>query len=572
VLPSVTVITRAEIERSQAPTLMDLIQGQPGIEIGRNGGPGTPSSIFMRGQDSDSVAVFIDGVRVQTDAIGGLKLIDIAPSQIERVEILRGNMGAVYGEAATGGVIHIFTRSGAAVSGPTASVSYGSRNTSDVALGYNLKGDDFRMGVTVQKFDTEGYSAMNASQNANVNPDKDGYKRESVFLNAEKSVSKDWTIGLQTNNINGNVAYDSGNSWDKPRDMHDFKQQTSDLTIYSNFKLTPNWSSSFGFTDSSYKYRQLNNDAPEDWAQFDGAQRSMQLANVCRTDLGHLTFGVDATQSNFNTPNEFNRDTLGYYVGYSGSIEQWDFQANARQDQIQAKSISTTMDKSAATWLLGLGYWVTENLKFTGLASTSFRAPAVGELFDIPDWGTKGNSNLQPEEHNGYEVGISYQIKTGNLRLVRFVTETKNAIDYIVSEKTYDNISKVENQGYELSLDGHANGWRYKLSAIMQDPKDLVKNERLDRRAKEFGTFQLEKSAWGMDWVTKVMWSGDRKDVKDLYNSSYVIYDFYAAKKLTPEWTGRVKLENAFDQKYQLAYGYNAVPRGLFFTLQYQPK
>jgi vitamin B12 transporter len=574
VLPSVTVISRAEIERSQAPTLVDLIQGQPGIEIGRNGGPGTPASIFMRGQNSASVAVFIDGVRVQTDAIGGLKLVDITPSQIEKIEILRGNMGAVYGEAATGGVIHIFTRSGVGLSGPTASFSYGSRNTSDVALGYNLKSDDFRVGVTVQRFDTEGYSAMNANQNVKVNPDKDGYKRESVFLNAEKSLSKDWSIGLQANQVDGNVQYDSGNSWDKSSDTHNFKQQTSDLTFYSNFKPTPDWSAKLGLTDSSYKYRQLNNNIAEDWAQLDGAQRTMQWANAYQSNLGNVTFGVDATQANFKASNEFNRDTLSYYLGLSGLYQRWDFQANARYDEIRAKVATTSIDKSATTWLMGLGYWVMDDLKLTGLASTSFRAPAAGELFDIPAWGTKGNASLQPEEHAGYELGFSYKLKNGNWRLVRFVTETKNAIGYIVSENTYENISKVENQGFELSLDGVTNSWRYKLSAVIQDPKDLIKNERLARRAKEYGSFQLDKSAWGIDWGTKVTWSGERKDsgFNNFYNSAYVVYDFYAAKKITPEWTGRVKLENAFDQQYQLAYGYNAVPRGLFFTLQYQPK
>jgi vitamin B12 transporter len=83
VIPSANVITREEIERSQAPTLVDLIQGQPGIEIARNGGPGTLSSIFMRGQASANVAVFVDGIPVQRDSFGGLKLVDIPPSQIE---------------------------------------------------------------------------------------------------------------------------------------------------------------------------------------------------------------------------------------------------------------------------------------------------------------------------------------------------------------------------------------------------------------------------------------------------------------------------------------------------------
>ncbi len=581
VLPSVTVITRDQIERSQAPTLLDLIQGQPGIEIGRNGGPGTPSSIFMRGQNSVSVAVFIDGVRVQTDDVANLKLVNIPPSHIEKIEILRGNMGAVYGESATGGVIHIFTRSGAAVSGPHASASYGSRNTSDMVLGYNLKHDDFRMGFAVQKFDSEGYSAMNSSQSSNVNPDKDGFKRESVFLNAEKTVSKDWVLGLQANNINGNVAYDNNGWQDTTSDSHESKQQSSDITFYSKFNLSPVWSSRLGWTESNYKNREFKNNAAN--GQFDGAQRSMQWTNVYRFGLGHLTFGLDTTQANFKTPNEFNRDTLGYYIGYNGLVKQWDFQFNIRQDQVQAKKTNASIDNSATTWLLGLGYLVSDDLKFTGLASTSFRAPAVGELFDTSY--TDGNFNLKPEEHKGFEMGFSYQLKTGNVRLIRFVTETKNAIGYegykpsplIPPYGTYANISKVENQGFELSLDGRADGWYYKLSLVSQDPKDAEKNERLARRAREYGSLQLEKAAWNIDWGLQAIVSGTRLDTHiktftEIENPSYAVVHLTAAKKLTPEWTGRVKLENAFDQKYQLAHGYDAVPRGLFFTLQYLPK
>ena len=568
VIPSATVIARADIERSQAVTLVDLIQGQPGIEIGRNGGPGSLASIFMRGQNSNSVAVFVDGVRVQTDAIGSLKLVDIPPNQIEKVEILRGNMGAVYGEAATGGVIHIFTRSGAALSGPTALVSYGSRNTSDVALGYNVKGDDFRIGVTVQRLDTEGYSTMNANQISKANPDKDGFKRESVFLNAEKSLTNDISIGLQANNIDGNVAYDNG--WDTPSDTHHSQQQSSDYTIYSKFKLSPTWTSRLGLTESNYKNRELKNNAAN--GQFDGNQRSIQWTNAYRIGLGNVTFGADAAQANFKTPTEYNRDTLGYYLGYSGLYQQWDFQANVRHDQVQSRSTDTTTDKTASTWLLGLGYLVTDDLKLTGLASTSFRAPSASELFGVAY--PSGNLNLQPEQHKGYELGLSYKLKVGSLRLVRFISETQNAIDYDDNLDTNFNIGKVENQGYELSFDGSSNGWYYKFSAVNQNPINATAQTRLARRARDYASIDFGKSALGIDWGMQAIISSSRLDSKytTSENSSYTLVHLTAAKKLTPEWTGRVKVENAFDQKYQLAYGYDAVPRGLFFTLQYQPR
>ena len=61
VLSSVSVITRQDIEKTQAATLADLLQGEAGFEFGRNGGPGTVTSFFLRGQNSSNVALLIDG-------------------------------------------------------------------------------------------------------------------------------------------------------------------------------------------------------------------------------------------------------------------------------------------------------------------------------------------------------------------------------------------------------------------------------------------------------------------------------------------------------------------------------
>ena len=90
-LSSVSVITRAEIEKSQAPSLADLLQGEAGFEFGRNGGPGTTTSFFLRGQNSTNLALLVDGVRVQVDSIGALQQLDIPLGMVERIEVLRGN-------------------------------------------------------------------------------------------------------------------------------------------------------------------------------------------------------------------------------------------------------------------------------------------------------------------------------------------------------------------------------------------------------------------------------------------------------------------------------------------------
>jgi vitamin B12 transporter len=569
VIPSASVITRDEIERSQAPTLIDLIQGQPGVEIGRNGGPGTVASIFMRGQDSKNVAVFIDGIPIQRDAFGNLKFVDIPPSQIEKIEILRGNMGAVYGESAVGGAIHIFTRSGTGKSGPNASAAYGSRNTSDLTAGYNLYGDDYKLGFSVQKFNTDGFSAMNSSQSALVNPDKDGLVRESVFLNGEKRIKQELAIGFQANSIDSKVEYDGTHDSSV---LHNSKQKSSDLTVYSRMKLSSDWSSRLAMTQSDFKNREFRNVGTPS-GSFEGDQLSIQWGNIYNLGAGKANFGVDLINSEFKTPTTYERDSLGYYLGYSGRFERLDYQANVRRDEIKSHEGITFKDKASNTWLLGAGYLISDNFKLTSLISTSFRAPTVGELYNGP-W-TTGNPNLNPEEHKGIEVGFNYDTGFGVFKINHFNTKTFNSIAYVSSGLTnYENIDKIENKGFEVSLNGNAAGWGYKLSAVAQDPKNAESGARLARRAKEYGSIGLTKTSIGIDWGTDLVWSGNRKDsdYTNKFNSSYTVFNLTAAKKLSPEWIGQVKLENAFDERYQLAHGYNTPPRGVFVTLQYKPK
>jgi vitamin B12 transporter len=582
VLPSATVITREEIERAQAPTLVDLLQGQPGIEIGRNGGPGSVASIFMRGQNSVNVAIFIDGVRVQTDAIGSLKLIDLPPSQIERVEILRGNMSAIYGEAATGGVINIYTRSGAGSAGGHASLTYGSRNTFNASAGYHVNQDDWKAGFSVYKFDTDGYSAQNVQQAPLANPDKDGYERDAVFLNLEKTIRAGLSFGVQANFIDSKAEYDSSSalSGDLPSHSHFDKTKSNDVTLFSKFKLNQEWSSRLGVTQSDFSYDQFRNRGAGfvNTSKSKGDQLSLDWSNIYKLGQGHATFGVDAVNAEFKSgaPSslmKYKRNSNGYYLGYSGGVGALDYQANARQDTINARSSTKKIKKTKPTWLLAVGYQLTDELKLTAMHSTSFRAPAVEELFDSA-W-TKGNPSLEPEAHRGREIGFSYQTRIGAMRVVHFDTETTNAIAYDPgAESDYFNIGRVKNKGLELSFIGDTAGWGYRISAVSQNPKNAETGVRMARRAKEYATIDVTTSGLGIDWGANLIWSGSRKDsdFSRHINKSYTRINLLASKKLTPVLTGRLKVENAFNESYQLVRGFDAVPRGIFFTLDYRPR
>ena len=89
-LASVSVISRETIERRQAQTVIDALRGTPGLSIANSGGRGQPTSVFLRGTESDHVLVLVDGVKVGSPTLGGVTFEDMPIDQIERIEVVRG--------------------------------------------------------------------------------------------------------------------------------------------------------------------------------------------------------------------------------------------------------------------------------------------------------------------------------------------------------------------------------------------------------------------------------------------------------------------------------------------------
>ena len=193
VLLSVDVIEAAEIEQSTATTVSDLIAQKTGIEFSRNGGPGAVTSHFMRGQESKNYIMLVDGVRVHTNAIGSLLMPEISIAQVEKIEVLKGNASALYGEAAIGGIINIITKSDTLRDSGFVSTKHGSYNTSEVSAGVSKYINGFNLSFTGTSFETEGYDVRSA---LSTNPDKDGYRNSNYDFTIERRLSpmRSWLL------------------------------------------------------------------------------------------------------------------------------------------------------------------------------------------------------------------------------------------------------------------------------------------------------------------------------------------------------------------------------------------
>ncbi len=577
VLPSLTVITRAEIERTQAASLADLLQGEAGFEFGRNGGPGNVTSFFLRGAASTNLVVMIDGVRTQVDGFGNITAIDLPLSQVERIEVLRGNASALYGEAAVGGVIQIFTRAPSDKPGAYGSATAGSLGSRGVTAGYSGRSDDLRFRLDAGAETTEGFSAMNPAQNSRVNPDRDSVNRQYFSGKLVKKVSPDLDLGLYTSVIQSEVDFDNGFSPAVATDVHQLRRETALLNLYADGRLSPDWRSRLDLSRGTLSTLDYLNGRPNlgsfSAGRLAGDQNALRWFNTLSQGADRvLNFGVelndefftsDATSSGYRAK----RQMSGYFAGVNQKLGALSVQGNLRVDRVDVNKVGTTTTSNwdATSSLLGLGWKLSEAWRLTGSVSTGFRAPSAGEL--------SNNINLRPETHRSSEAGVAWARGTGALRLVAFQTRTEDAIYYQnVSPFAPINIGKVRNSGFELSGKNQWLGNNIRYALVSQDPWNETDGIRLARRARAYGSLDVWRLFGPSTVGARLNASGDRYDSgapgKTL--GGYSTVALYATHPLTREWSVRLRAENVLDSDYQLAYGYNTPKAGVWVTLAYQ--
>ena len=580
VLSSLSVITRKDIERSQAQTLADLLQGEAGFEFGRNGGPGTTTSVFLRGQDSINSVIVVDGIRSPVDNIGSLLVIDIPVQQIERIEILRGNASALYGDAAVGGVISITTRKDGGVPKAYGSVTIGVQNTREMMLGFAGESDGYKLNFNLGHAASDGFSANNTQQKPNANPDNDGFRNDFVAIRLDKKIGADLSLGLRLKTSVASSDYDDKDGL--PTDVNVFKKNTQNLGAYVRKVINPDWISTLDASLSQLRYEDLKNgvlyvagDSSYKNGIQTGNQNEVRWSNTYQARVDTLvSFGIDSSKAIYSgigdSAYDMTKTSLGYYAGVTQYIGKITLQGNVRKDQLVTENTASgttgRSNQSANSGLLGMGYRLNDQWNLTSSLSTGFRAPTAYEVATTP--------TVKPEFHNSREIGLVYASGETYVRAVYFETLTDDAITPNDAWSAYSNVGRTENKGIEAMLNTQWSGNRLRVSLVSQDPKNLSTGFALARRARNYASVDISRMVAGYELGAKVYGADERKDspYDSVMLAGYSVWSFYSSKQIDSEWTLRARVENAFDRQYQLASGYNTPGLGAFVTLQYQPK
>jgi len=176
-------------------SLDELLRYVPGIEVQMRGPQGSQSDIVIRGGTFQQVLVILDGIRLNDPNTGHFNsYIPIAPSEIERIEILKGASSAVYGTEAVGGVINIITKSFSSKRNATLKQISGSF----VAGEYNLINGS--AGVNLQKNNT-AFSAGVMTNNSNgqiQRGTRGSFNNLTASVSVRHFINDKWSFALRS--------------------------------------------------------------------------------------------------------------------------------------------------------------------------------------------------------------------------------------------------------------------------------------------------------------------------------------------------------------------------------------
>lgn len=504
---SVSVITSEDIaELSGAKTIADLLESKvPGIQVKNDGGQGI-DRIKIRGEDAFRTLVMIDGQRIsEQKSMSGVPLL-IDPSQVERIEVIRGPASVLYGSDAIGGAINIITKKGgedafgATVSAGLDTASSGKELSGSIYGAAN--GWKYRFGGAIRNAD-------NIDTPVGEMPHTEfSSKAANAFLSYDIDPNK--TVGLSLSHfdldfMSGAISYAPENffvdvpEWKRTRGsvFGEFKNLTEnlarlriDLSQERNTKLMENHvnpstateraPSVNSYADNTLDTSSLNTQA--DWILGDNhylitgyefSYDDLDAISQTYLDLSSIVpIMRDPVQSKDQSFSGYQMRHSIFATMESTLFENWVFNYGVRYTWVKNDmDVNTPYSLSMpgivgvpegkfhydnhdgkAVFNFGTTYKGFENLTLRANWSQGYRAPLLQELFVDTSMGgelTYANPDLKPETSDNFEIGARYT--NGVLTLDGSVFYSK-ADDYITTIAVGDGINRYTNMGEAETL------------------------------------------------------------------------------------------------------------------------
>jgi len=589
---SVTVLDEQDIRESQATVAADLLEQTPGIAVARTGGVGEPTSVFIRGAESDQTVVVIDGVKMTDPSLpgGGFDFENLLIGDISRIEILRGAQSTLYGSDAIGGVIDVVTadptqksQGGVSLEGGSHGTGYGTANIGGLS-------DSLLWRVAGSYLDTGGIPCVDRSFGGqrdcaskigdaagqiryDITPDLqldlrgyfvssrtdfDGYDTPTFTLGDDGEYGK----------TQRGIGY-AGLTWHSPD--HSLTNRLSvQYTGSETRNFDPDAPANFGYptTETFYGFgRNVREEYQGTW-KF--------------ADTGQVVFGAQNEHSTINTVSPFSPFLgagvvvdSGYVQGQYEVLKGLTLTAGGRYDHHSVYGGHGT-GQLAAAWVMP-----DEDTVLRASFGQGFKAPALYQLYS-----NYGNRALQPETSNSWDAGIEHHALQN--RLVASATYFRRTSDDLISFFDcftpsplcatepfgyYANIARSTAHGIELAglleasdqLTVAANyTWTHTEDV---SPGSSTYGNELPRRPAYSGNASVNY-VWPFQLSTELALRYSGPDFDDAANQirlgGYVLLDFRTSLPINDHLQIYARVQNLTNHHYEVAYQYGTFGRSAY--------
>jgi len=566
VLAEVSVIDRAQLDRASGRTLSEVLSSLPGLQFSSNGGLGKSASVFIRGLEARHTLLLLDGVRLGSATLGTPSLDNLPLDAVERIEVVRGPMSALYGADAAGGVIQIFTMRGKPGWQPVVRSTVGSDGHAQLSAGLGFGQGAFDGNLQLQHTETKGFSATSPrAQFGNYNADRDGFRQDGGSLRLGWQLVPDWRLEALALESNGRSGYDDGPGADAQAGLHNSLQ-----VLQAVGRPLAGWQTQLRASRSTDGYDTLSSASPySTLGEISTTQRQLSWENRLATPVGTALVVLERLTQTVARPgapfalSERSINALG--LGLSGQAGGHSWQGALRRDDNSQFGAQTTGALAygyqwAPAWRAGLSY------------GTSFAAPSFNQLY-YPGF---GNPLLQPERGEHTEAHLRWAEGAHSLRATAYDYRMRG---YISSGPSPTNIPRTRVDGLTLAYEGQWQALKAGLSLDHLNPRNTTtasasNGNLLPRRAKDLAKAQLDwtQGAWTLG-STLAAYSHRFDNVANtLRLGGYATVDLHADYALARDWTLGARVNNLADRVYETSLGYNQPRRQGFVTLRWQPK